>query len=225
MQNKTRQSVGAIGTVPPQGTLGLGGILPKWGGNTLVFGLTGGTGAGKSHVAAVLEHLGGIILNLDRIGHAVLAGAAYEQVVSTFGKGILATDSTSTLDAPRPIERKKLGQLVFNDPAALAKLNAIVHPHLTTAVYGQLATHLRQHASTSRPLWLVLEGALLHELKLHPVCDTVILVQASEATRLARIMHRDGITQSQAQARLSSQAHLACNTPTTPVDIVIQNDE
>ena len=172
-----------------------------------VIGIVGATGAGKSYVTGLFKAHGADIIEADQVGHQVLQEAGYEPVVLAFGKEILAPDQT--------IDRKKLGPLVFSDPQRLQKLNAIVHPLIHQAIVIQI-----ERAKTQGRL-LVLDAALLFELNLHMVCTHLILVWASEATRLKRIMARDGLTQAQAQARMASQRDFS--QLVTQVDTIIRN--
>src|SRR2546428_820922 len=89
-----------------------------------VIGLTGGIGTGKSVVAGILSEQGALILDADRLGHEVYLPdrPAYDDIVEEFGREVIAEDGT--------IDRKKLGPIVFADPAKLARLNAITHPRM-----------------------------------------------------------------------------------------------
>src|ERR1017187_7396453 len=90
----------------------------------LKAGLTGGLACGKSFVGAVLAGYGCLVIQADELGHEVLApgGEAYGAVVREFGEDILASDGR--------IDRPKLASRVFHLPEDLARLNALVHPHV-----------------------------------------------------------------------------------------------
>src|SRR5437879_8947492 len=90
----------------------------------LTLGLTGGIGSGKSTVTKFLAEQGAPIIDADKVGHAIYApgGPAYSDMIAAFGREIVASDGT--------IDRKKLGPIVFADPAALKRLNSIVHPKM-----------------------------------------------------------------------------------------------
>ncbi len=98
-----------------------------------VIGLTGGIGTGKSTVAGFLRELGAAYMDLDRTGHEVYqpGTSAYKQLIATFGNGILGEE--------KEIDRTKLGAIVFNDRAALQKLNGIIHPAIDAVVKERLA--------------------------------------------------------------------------------------
>src|SRR3970040_1676136 len=97
------------------------------------IGLTGGIASGKSTVSAWLAERGAHVIDAHRTGHRVLEpdGEAYGGVVREFGAGIL--------DGERRIDRRKLGALVFADPARLAALNAISHPHMAARMAREIA--------------------------------------------------------------------------------------
>src|SRR2546425_1086696 len=118
-----------------------------------VIGLSGGIGAGKSTVAAMLAERGAHVIDADRVGHDVYrpGTAGFQQVTEAFGTRVVAPDGT--------IDRRALAGIVFGDPSALARLNAIAHP-LIVAELGRRITAARL-ASVSRPI--VVEAAILAE--------------------------------------------------------------
>src|SRR4029077_18997144 len=118
-----------------------------------IVGLTGGIGSGKSTVAAILAELGARGIGADRIGHGGLAPGTegFRRVVDAFGPGVVAPDGT--------IDRHKLGALVFADPAARARLNAIVHP-LIAPDLGRRVARARDDGFAGP---IVIEAAILVE--------------------------------------------------------------
>src|SRR5439155_8635090 len=98
-----------------------------------IVGLTGGIGAGKSTVAAILAELGARVIDADRIGHEVYGPGTegHASVVQAFGPRVVAPDGT--------IDRRALGAIVFHDPGALARLNAIVHPLIAAEIQRRVA--------------------------------------------------------------------------------------
>ncbi|MGH7895895.1 MAG: dephospho-CoA kinase, partial [Candidatus Binatia bacterium] len=101
--------------------------------NGPLIGLTGGIGSGKSTVTAILVGLGAHVLDADKIGHEVyLPGTeGFRRVVEAFGGEIVASDGT--------IDRQSLGARVFADPAALRRLNALVHPLIGDEIRRRVA--------------------------------------------------------------------------------------
>ena len=98
-----------------------------------LIGLTGNIATGKSAVARMLASLGAAVIDADRVAHAVMApgGAAYAAVVDAFGPEILNPGGT--------VDRRRLGDIVFRDPAALARLEAAVHPAVLLEVGRRIA--------------------------------------------------------------------------------------
>ena len=161
----------------------------------IVAGLTGGIASGKSTVSALLAGFGAQIIDADRLAHASVApGApAYTQVVAHFGRGILNPDGG--------IDRKRLAGIVFNDPGARRRLEALVHPHVKDATERQLAETRR-----SRPQAVViLDVPLLFESGMDTGLAEVIVVWVPEAVQVARLIARDRLTEAEALARIRSQ--------------------
>ena len=95
----------------------------------LVIGLTGGIGTGKSLVARILEQLGAVVIDADRVGHEAYMpnSLVWREVVEAFGEDILRPGGE--------IDRKRLGAIVFGDSAEMAKLNSIMHPRMAEMIH------------------------------------------------------------------------------------------
>ncbi len=166
---------------------------------TRVIGLTGGIGTGKSTVAGMLRELGAVVVDADAIVHELQAPGSplLDEIARAFGTQILLADGS--------LDRKALGRLVFNDPAQLARLNAIVHP----PVGREMARRL-EHARASGVPRVVLDVPLLFEGRARrpgsrgPAAET-ILVYARPEQQLARQLSRDGVTPELARARIAAQ--------------------
>lgn len=176
-----------------------------------VFGLTGGIGSGKSSVAALLRDRGVPVVDADELAReAVAAGSpGLLQVVAAFGPEVLGPDGE--------LDRKRLGQLVFGDPEARKRLNAITHPIVRGLSQERFAALERAG--------VVLAGydvPLLFEVGLEQVLRPVVVVAASEATQLARVMARDGLSEADVRARLAAQLPLA--EKRARADHVLDND-
>jgi dephospho-CoA kinase len=159
-----------------------------------IFGLTGNIGAGKSAVAAMLREAGIPVLDADRISREVTApgGRAYDAVVEAFGRGILRDDGT--------IDRKRLGEIVFADGSLRARLEAITHPAILEAMKEALAElALGGHRAA------VVEATLIHESGRKGLFEAVISVTCDRETQISRLISRDGISRSQAEARIRAQ--------------------
>ncbi|MBI4285202.1 MAG: dephospho-CoA kinase [Chloroflexi bacterium] len=176
-----------------------------------VIGLTGGIGTGKSTVAGFLADLGAVVLDADKIGHeAFQPGTALrEKVVTTFGQQVLAPDGT--------IDRKKLGEMVFGKPEALARLNQIMHPAMFEIAKAKIEDYRRLGVAV-----VVLEAPLLLEAGWTPLVDETWVTVAPEATVLKRLKGRTGLTEAESLARIRSQ--LATEERLRQADVVIDTD-
>jgi dephospho-CoA kinase len=161
----------------------------------LTVALTGGIACGKSVVAGILRDKGCYVHDADRTAHELMApgGAAYRPVVERFGKGILADGG--------PIDRKKLGAVVFADAAARAALDAIVHP-LVLQTTRRLVADVE---ASGRYALFVTEAALTVEAGFVSYYDRVVVVICDEETRVQRLMARDGIGRDEALRKIGAQ--------------------
>jgi dephospho-CoA kinase len=161
----------------------------------LTIGLTGGIGSGKSTVTKFLTELGAPIIDADQVGHAIYlpGGPAYDDMIAAFGAGILAADDT--------IDRKKLGPIVFADPAMLGRLNSIVHPKMFTRM-RELIDSMR-NAGERRPI--VIEAAILIEANWLPLFNEIWLVVASKDRVVERVERDRGLARAQTEARIKAQ--------------------
>lgn len=164
----------------------------------LRVGLTGGLACGKSFVAATLASLGCHVIQADELGHEVLLpqGEAYGPVLAEFGQGIL--------DERDFIDRRKLAQVVFDDPEKLKKLSAIVHPAV-----ARRQQQIFAELENGDPHGIaVVEAAILVETGSYRRFDRLIVVACSEQQQVERAMHRDSYTREEVLARLSRQLPL-----------------
>jgi dephospho-CoA kinase len=161
----------------------------------LTIGLTGGIGSGKSTVSKLLAELGGPIIDADQVGHAIYApdGPAYPDMIAAFGEGILAPDRT--------IDRKKLGPIVFADPAALKRLNSIVHPKMFARM-REMVDAMRT-GGERKPI--VIEAAILIEANWQPLFNEIWLVVASRERVIERVERDRGLKPEQTEARIKAQ--------------------
>ena len=160
----------------------------------LVIGLTGGIGTGKSEAARQLEELGALIISADQVGHEAYTvnTEAWEQVVATFGNGILQDD--------KEIDRRKLGGIVFSDPSQLKKLNQIMHPRMARIVSDKIEVFRGQGVDT-----VVVEAALLFEAGWDSLVEEVWVTDASEEIIIGRLRERNGLSEEEAKKRINSQ--------------------
>jgi len=161
----------------------------------LAVALTGGLATGKSFVGKVFEELGCYRLEADRLGHQTLEpnGEAYQAVVNLFGPAIL--------DANRTINRRRLGAMVFPDPARLEQLNAIVHP----AVERLRQSRIAEIAKTEPDAIVICEAAIYIETGATGRFHKIVLTVCGRELQIERAMARSGWTRQETEARLASQ--------------------
>jgi dephospho-CoA kinase len=161
-----------------------------------VIGLTGGIASGKSTVARRLAWHGAVHIDADHLARvAVEPGTdALAQIRETFGDDVLNADGS--------LNRAALGALVFGEPAALAQLNAIVHPAVR-----QLTNQLILEAGRADPDAIVVyDVPLLVESALDHSFDLIVVAHADEETRVRRMVELRGMTETDATRRIGSQA-------------------
>ncbi len=158
----------------------------------MYLGLSGGIGSGKSTVAKIFADLGAVVIDADAISREVLEPGqiGYENTILTFGESVLSESGS--------IDRKKLAELVFQNPSQLAKLEAIIHP----AVIARVAQIRESLPATAI---VVYDTPLLVEKNLKAQFDKVIIVLADEQIRKDRLITR-GLELTDIEARISNQA-------------------
>ena len=142
--------------------------------------------------------LGASAIDADQIAHQVIAPGqpAYDEVLTSFGSSILGDNQN--------IDRKKLGKIVFSDPASREKLNQIVHPHVFEEEERQKADLEAQAGSLSSPI-LVVDAALMIEAGSYRRYRVVVVVYCQPAVQIQRLMARDRISREEALERIQSQ--------------------
>ena len=175
-------------------------------------GLTGGIGSGKSTVSQLLADLGGFVIDADKVGHEIyLPGKeAWQQVTAAFGQNILAPDQT--------IDRKKLGAIVFGNPAARQQLNAIVHP----LMFKDIAQRIQIQRATGFTKPIIVEAAILIEANWLPLVDEVWLVVTNKQAVIERVAAQRGMSAQDTEARIASQ--LSDAERRRYAQVVIEND-
>jgi dephospho-CoA kinase len=146
----------------------------------LRIGLTGGLASGKTFAGHALAELGCYLIEADEVGHQVLmpGGEAYDAVVNEFGDEIL--------DEDRHIVRRKLGEMVWNSPERLAKLNSFVHPAVIARQQQMIAEIGKQDPAAI----VVVEAAILVETGSYRRFDRLIVVVCTFEQQVERAMKR-----------------------------------
>jgi len=174
----------------------------------VVIGLTGNIATGKSTVARMLRGLGATVIDADRVAHEVMrAGTPVHQaVVASFGPQILRPDGE--------IDRARLGAIVFSDPQALARLEAIVHP----AVLEEVA---RRIAAAPTPV-VVVEAIKLIESGMADAVDALWVTTCPFEEQVRRLMADRGLSRPDAEQRVNAQPPQ--ETKIARADVVIRTD-
>lgn len=157
----------------------------------VVFGITGGSGSGKTSVSAMFSELGVQIIDTDAIAHSIAEKGTecLEELARYFGTGILNPDGT--------LDRKKLAHMAFSDDGRKAALNRITHKYIKARAEAEIKNSSSDLAA--------IDGAVIIGSSIEPMCEFIISVIADKKIRLERIKKRDGLTDDQAQERLAAQ--------------------
>jgi len=188
----------------------------------LLVGLTGGIGSGKTEVSRRLAALGAVVVDADVIAREVVEPGTpgLDQIVAAFGPEVLASDGADVR-----LDRDRLAALVFADPQARARLNAIVHPlvRARTAELVAAAAAADPHAVVVNDVPLLVEAGLAGAAGAgggH--YDAIVVVAADPATQRRRLVEQRGMTPADADARIAAQAPLADKLAVA--DYVVHND-
>ena len=159
--------------------------------NTMLIGLTGGIGSGKSTIAKQLRAMGYAVYDTDSEAKRLIVEDAHvrQQMEQLFGKEVYADGVYQTA---------WVAQQVFAQPTLLAALNAIVHPAVKEDIR-------RWAAKQTESKWLFVECAILYEAGMDALCDQVVCVSAPEEVRLERVIARDKSDIHKVRARMRAQ--------------------
>jgi dephospho-CoA kinase len=160
---------------------------------TFSVGLTGGIGCGKSTVADLFAAHGATVIDTDQIAHALTAphGAAMPALLAEFGAGFATPDGA--------LDRDQMRRLVFSDPGARARLEAILHPRIRDATAAAAALATGPYVVFVVPL-LIESGAWRDRV------DRVLAIDCPEALQVERVMARSGLQAAQVRAIMAAQA-------------------
>jgi dephospho-CoA kinase len=178
---------------------------------TMVAGILGGIGSGKSTVSRLFADLGAHVLDADALAHESLARPEIVAAVrAAFGDEVIGADGV--------VDRKRLGRIVFDrgDRDGLARLNSIVHPVVTAALNAALAAERARGTNV-----VILDVPLLLGSPWATECDVLLFVKASEASRRARCRAR-GWDDDETARREARQPSVEAKE--AAADVVIEND-
>lgn len=186
----------------------------------LTIGITGGTGCGKTAFLRCIEARGGVGIDCDALYYDLLRtdGALRAALTESFG-AVFRPDGS--------LDRKRLGTVVFSDPAQMETLNRIVFTHVRRAVET-----IRAREKSAGTALLAIDAINLFQSGLAELCGTTVGVLAPEEVRLRRIMRRDGIERQYALLRIRAQepdgfytarcTHILQNGEISPEEFQIQ---
>lgn len=157
-----------------------------------IFGITGGTGAGKTTTLTVLSEMDMAILDCDVIYHELICTSTTLQEA--------LTDRFGNVFNHAGLDRKKLGAVVFQNPEALTELNNITMHFIEDEVHRRIFTAKDE----GRP-GVAIDAVGLLESRVKYECDALVAVLAPEEIRVRRIMEREGITEEYARNRINAQ--------------------
>lgn len=162
------------------------------------IGLTGGIASGKSTASNILKEFGASIIDADKIARKIVEKGkpALKEIAEFFGEDLLFKDGT--------LDRKKLGTLVFNDSTLLEQLNKITHPH----IHKEIIDEINWYKKTYHNHVIILDAALLIEMKLMDLVEEIWLISVPEEIQLTRLMERENILLEDAKKRVAAQMSL-----------------
>jgi dephospho-CoA kinase len=176
----------------------------------LLVGLTGGIGSGKSTVARLLEKRGAVVFDADLLAReAVEPGTpGHAAVIDRFGADVLAPGGE--------LDREALASIVFADPAARRDLEQIVHPE----VRRLFAEGTEAYRDTDRVV--VFSAPLLVETGMHTAFEILVVVSATVATQIERLMRQRGMSEASIRARIDAQVPL--EDKAAAADFIVDNE-
>ena len=176
------------------------------------IGLTGGIGSGKSTLAQLMVARGVALIDADAVSRQLTAagGPAMPDIKREFGQAFIAADGS--------LARDRMRELVFTQPEARLRLQALLHPRILSALLEQESLLINQ----GKPLVLLDIPLLVESTHWRQKLDRVLVVDCSTDTQIRRVMQRSGMTAEQIQGIMATQAHRAQRL--SAADWVIDND-
>lgn len=161
---------------------------------SIILGVTGGIGSGKSTVSLILQELGAVIIDADEISRQIVMPGeeALLELIEAFGNTIV--DSSGNL------KRKMLADMVFSSTLQLEMLNSILHKYVAQRIKDSVEEHMQKEREV-----IVIDAPIPIKTGFLDLCDKVWTVHVDLEIRIARIMKRNGMTQEEAVSRISSQ--------------------
>jgi dephospho-CoA kinase len=177
----------------------------------MIIGLTGRYCAGKNAAAEILSQYGIPSIDVDKLGHLALS-AEIDRIEQIFGSEVIIEPDGA--DISRRVDRKALGNLVFSNPEALEKLEAVLHPWMRMET-----ERLSQELLSSGSTHVLVNAAILYKMKLDSLCNCIIWIEAPLLKRIIRALKRDSAGILQVLKRIYAQRQLNPKPSAKSVDI------
>ena len=176
---------------------------------SLLIGLTGGIGSGKSAAAGEFARLGAAVVDTDAIAHELTAagGAAIDDIKRLFGPAFV--------DASGALDRKRMRELVFSDPGQKKRLEGLLHPLIRSESARRVA------AAKASPYVVLVVPLLIESAGYRDRVGRVLVVDCPEALQVARVRQRSGLTESDIRSIIASQ--IQRETRLAAADDIIDN--
>jgi dephospho-CoA kinase len=177
----------------------------------VIIGLTGSIASGKSAVAKMIQSYGLPIVDADVVARQVVepGSPTLKKITESFGQDVIAADGS--------MDRAKVGSIIFHDEAKRQRLNSIIHPAIREEMLRQRDEFISYGEKN-----VFMDIPLLFESKLEHFVEKIIVVSVSEDVQLSRLMARNGFTEDEAKARISTQ--MPVKEKEALADAVIDND-
>lgn len=173
---------------------------------SVIIGLTGGVGSGKTYVARIFRSLGSGIIDADKIAHRIIDAPVIR-------RALIKWQGRNILDRKGMINRRSLAQFVFSDPGRVLKLNRLTHPYIRREIL--------QKIKNSPERIIVIDAPLLLESHLDKLCDYLVFIQAPFKLRRKRVL--DGRGWDGAELRKRERFQLPVGRKRRRADFVVDN--
>lgn len=177
----------------------------------MIIGLTGSIATGKSTIANMLKEYGLPIVDADLVARQVVEPGTetLAQIAEAFGQEVIQADGS--------MDREKVGSIIFHQPEKRQVLNNIIHPAIRAEMLRQ-----RDEILANGAKHVVMDIPLLFESKLQHFVEKILVVSVKEEVQLQRLMERNGFSEEEARARISTQ--LPIRVKVEGADAVVYND-
>jgi dephospho-CoA kinase len=178
----------------------------------LRIGVTGGIGAGKSEVCAAFARKGRVVFSADTIARELMESDAQIR------KRVTALCGPEAYGADGKLNTRHVAEVIFSDEKKRSQVNSVVHP----AVLRKIAQEISALPDDRRRPYVLVEAALLYESGMEKELDAVLVVHASDAVRIERVLARGGTTRAAVISRMRAQ--MAAGAKREQADFVIMNE-